>query len=719
MAGKRLGRLRQWADEVINTKDKATLTGEAKELEEEIEVRKEGLQRLQLAAEQYHRSISKKKLSIALDDPDKVLPRDAFGVTMVRHGEDFADDSLLGQALVKFGRAFCNVATAQEALGRSLGSTFIIALQRFLDQVKDYEVERKKLETRRLNKDAAMKQVERLESNKKTKEKDLREAQEELEKSEFRYDEAEADVQARIEAIQQNEIDQIRELGSLLDSELNYAEQYAQILRDVKNNWPGKQQIAKLMEPRRYIGPMHDFARERAESPKPKIRSRASSKARPRSRSPSQGDSDSEAENEPPQPRSRKGSVRSRAGSVRSRKRSDSQTTTGSAVEAAREKKDKEEKKKGSWSMWGRNGLKKDREQFAALRDGADEDSDSSDPEGAPGASAQSLKSTSLLSLGKWSKPQQNPSPRIPPLGSKARSGELERQVVRAVSDYLGSADELSFNTGDEIVVIGEVIDGWMMGQLGGKKGLFPTAYTEPITAGSRRVTPTPSAAPPLLRRKSSSKGSLDVPTDSLSGSRHSLVDTEAPTLPRFGLRTETVQTTNTQEDDASHPFGDHHATTHDTDTEHEHEREQQPEALASAALGGGFGYGYDSESLAESAADESEQESSHLVRRRASDDDGFVNYQFNNNGSSTNTSISTSSGPQKKVPPPLPRRQTDARKAPPPPPPPRRPDIRASPQPSSYYGLRDGQTGDCMNFVQAVGRTTGMCANCQRMHID
>jgi hypothetical protein len=53
-------------------------------------------------------------------------------------------------------------------------------------------------------------------------------------------DEAEADVQSRIEVIQQNEIDQIRELGSLLDNELNYAEQYTQILRDVKDNWPEK-----------------------------------------------------------------------------------------------------------------------------------------------------------------------------------------------------------------------------------------------------------------------------------------------------------------------------------------------------------------------------------------------------------------------------------------------------------------------------------------------
>jgi hypothetical protein len=53
-------------------------------------------------------------------------------------------------------------------------------------------------------------------------------------------DEAEADVQSRIGAIQQNEIDQIYELGLFLDIELNFAEQYAQILRDVKDNWPGK-----------------------------------------------------------------------------------------------------------------------------------------------------------------------------------------------------------------------------------------------------------------------------------------------------------------------------------------------------------------------------------------------------------------------------------------------------------------------------------------------
>jgi SWI/SNF-related matrix-associated actin-dependent regulator of chromatin subfamily D len=56
---------------------------------------------------------------------------------------------MIGKLLVTFGRAFCNVATAQEVLGQTLGSTLILALEGFLDQVKDYEVERKKLESRR------------------------------------------------------------------------------------------------------------------------------------------------------------------------------------------------------------------------------------------------------------------------------------------------------------------------------------------------------------------------------------------------------------------------------------------------------------------------------------------------------------------------------------------------------------------------------------------
>ncbi|KAI0252774.1 hypothetical protein BJV78DRAFT_1281368 [Lactifluus subvellereus] len=149
---------------------------------------------------------------------------------------------------------------------------------------------------------------------------------------------------------------------------------------------------------------------------------------------------------------------------------------------------------------------------------------------------------------------------------------------------------------------------------------------TELVTASSRRTVSMPPAAPtsPLLQRKSSSKEDSDVTTDSPSGSRQTLVDADSVPPARQGFGAEQAQAADAEDDgDASHTFRDHHVTTHDTD----HERRGR------ASLDGGYGYSYDSESLAESAADESEHEHSSLIRRRASDetDDGFVDHRRNN----------------------------------------------------------------------------------------
>jgi hypothetical protein len=179
---------------VINTKDKTTLTGEAKELEQEIELRKEGLQRcacsiyfLRALASSlpatnlllYHKDCNlprnstisqylrkgflmlsmtptsfflERHLELLWSAMEKILLKTLCSVTMASSDRLPISGSTMrttGQVLITFGRAFFNVATAQEALGRSLGSSLIVALQRFLDQIKDYEVEKKKLETRR------------------------------------------------------------------------------------------------------------------------------------------------------------------------------------------------------------------------------------------------------------------------------------------------------------------------------------------------------------------------------------------------------------------------------------------------------------------------------------------------------------------------------------------------------------------------------------------
>lgn len=45
------------------------------------------------------------------------------------------------------------------------------------------------------------------------------------------------DVRARMCAIQEAEIDQLRDLTSLLDTELHFVEQYLEVLRETKAGW--------------------------------------------------------------------------------------------------------------------------------------------------------------------------------------------------------------------------------------------------------------------------------------------------------------------------------------------------------------------------------------------------------------------------------------------------------------------------------------------------
>ena len=73
-------------------------------------------------------------------------------------------------------------------------------------------------------------------------------------------DEQAEDLRARIEAIQDREVEQLRDLTGMLDAELAFAEQYAEILRDVKRDWASRSSMSRRSS-RREVGPMHNFAR--------------------------------------------------------------------------------------------------------------------------------------------------------------------------------------------------------------------------------------------------------------------------------------------------------------------------------------------------------------------------------------------------------------------------------------------------------------------------
>ncbi len=84
---------------------------------------------------------------------------------MIIHGEEFGEDSAFGVfychvlhanhdqytggSLVKLGRAHCKIATLQEAYALTFQDTYTASLEQFINEVKEYEQQRKRLESRR------------------------------------------------------------------------------------------------------------------------------------------------------------------------------------------------------------------------------------------------------------------------------------------------------------------------------------------------------------------------------------------------------------------------------------------------------------------------------------------------------------------------------------------------------------------------------------------
>ena len=108
--------------------------------------------------------------------------------------------------------------------------------------------------TPRLSYDAAITKLDKIKSCKKEKDKERREAEDELQRCRLRLwapsihsafflcsrgssEETSEDVRSRIQTIQENEISQLRELTNFLDIQLHFSRQYFEILNDVKASW--------------------------------------------------------------------------------------------------------------------------------------------------------------------------------------------------------------------------------------------------------------------------------------------------------------------------------------------------------------------------------------------------------------------------------------------------------------------------------------------------
>ncbi|TCD66638.1 hypothetical protein EIP91_001105 [Steccherinum ochraceum] len=570
MASKQLGKLRQWAGEVISARDKTTVSEEFKELERDVELRRLGNWRLQVTSTDYQASLVKKKESEALlDEKEKLLPVDALGIVMIQHGEEFGDESAYGMSLVGLGKAHCKLATLQETFAMTFEDTFLASVVRTAEEIKEYQKERKKLDSRRLTYDAAIAKLDKFKGSKKEKEKT--EAEDEYERAKDRYEEAESDVYDRMTMIQENEVIQLKDLSALLDLEIAFVQQHLDVLKDVRENWIDEETMAQLESTVKVHRPPPPPARPTISSQTTPEGSFVSISKRGSVKDTSSSDSVSDVED----PKSAS-SFRARAKSLTRRKsdagkpisrppsraedkkkrtRTDSNATATTLGDKERDddeddgtkEKERTSRRKAvaGWASSkvssislgiGRKDKEKerDREKFSALGDGGEDESEDEDEghrsKGEESARSSPTKRTRSKSISKSKSAATTPnaspkistrmlrrqstsqtnSPRSSPL---TISGSGKSKLVEAIQDFTASSTaEVSFKAGETILALNEVVDDWWMGELqngSGKKGLFPISYTRlvPQASTSSSSSSLSMLAPALTRRKGSKSG--------------------------------------------------------------------------------------------------------------------------------------------------------------------------------------------------------------------
>ncbi|CAA9957988.1 BAR domain containing protein [Pyrenophora teres f. maculata] len=225
---KKFDRFKQWTNEKMGAEARTGLSDEFKALEVEMNLRHEGMDKMQQAMAVYVKSLSKRAEGA---DKEKQLPGGHLGSSMVTHGEDFEPDSEFGMCLSSLGRANERLARVQETYVASATSSWLEGLERSLVQMKEYQATRKKLETRRLAYDTSLAKMQ------KTKKEDFR-MEEELRSQKAKYEETSEEVFRRMQDIKESEVDMVQDLTAFLEAELSYYDRCREILLTVKREWP-------------------------------------------------------------------------------------------------------------------------------------------------------------------------------------------------------------------------------------------------------------------------------------------------------------------------------------------------------------------------------------------------------------------------------------------------------------------------------------------------
>ncbi|CAG8643534.1 28289_t:CDS:2 [Dentiscutata erythropus] len=228
---KNIGKLKQWANEKVGASQKTQTTDEFQELQHKTDARHIGVDKLIFAVSSYLKAMSKKVASI--EEKTKALPTESLGIAMRVYGEDLGSDSPYGEALVKLGIANEKIASCQLEHVSKVREDFLESLDASIEDLKQYQNMKRKLESRRLNYDAKLSKMQKSKKEKPELEEEMRAAKE-------KYEDTKEELNKKMVTINESEDQYIQELTAFLDSQIEYFKNSCDILSTLRKDWVQK-----------------------------------------------------------------------------------------------------------------------------------------------------------------------------------------------------------------------------------------------------------------------------------------------------------------------------------------------------------------------------------------------------------------------------------------------------------------------------------------------
>ncbi|KAJ3324137.1 hypothetical protein HDV06_000678 [Boothiomyces sp. JEL0866] len=220
--GKKLGQFAQWTE----------TSEEFKRLQDETVVRKDCVERIATPLEGVQKQLSNDTLNSAKtkEDPEDKVQRvlyDVLGHAMTHFADVLPSDSFYGTTLQMVGQAHTQIAVEQKLLAANIQEGYLLSLTEDLAAHKEYTRLETKLENRRLDFDSKLNKVQKSKKENTVLEEEARVCQ-------AKYEETLETITQHMLNLSSKDDEHADKLLKLVDAELSYFTQCAQIMADLK-----------------------------------------------------------------------------------------------------------------------------------------------------------------------------------------------------------------------------------------------------------------------------------------------------------------------------------------------------------------------------------------------------------------------------------------------------------------------------------------------------